>query len=141
MGISETYDRDATKGVHKDAIFLGTYSADRHTSENVSDRVRCFFRLANMIAETASLELVAKGIAMNEMKNEGMLVAFEKPCTASTSGSANAAAIAVPRSKSEMALKLVQVGFSIASTSLSSFPSRRLCSSLVLCKKKIQVVD
>jgi hypothetical protein len=94
-----------------------------------------------MIAETASLELVAMGIAMNEMKNEGILVAFEKLCTASTSGSANAAAIAVPRSKSKMALKLVQVGFSIASPSLSSFPSSRLCSSLVLCRKYRTLID
>lgn len=104
-----------------------------HTSENVRDKVRCFFRLAKIMAETASLELVAKGIAMKEMKKDGILVALEKLCTASTSGSANAAAIAVPRSKSEMALKHVQVGFSIDSSSSSCLSSSALCSSPVVC--------
>lgn len=50
----------------------------KQTSENVSDKVRCFFRLAKIIAETASLELVAKGIAMKERKKEGICVASEK---------------------------------------------------------------
>lgn len=50
----------------------------KQTSENVSDKVRCFFRRAKIIAETASLELVAKGIAMKERKKEGICVASEK---------------------------------------------------------------
>nr|GMC70231.1 hypothetical protein TEA_007235 [Ipomoea batatas] len=57
-----------------------------------------------MIAETASLELVANGSATNEMKKEGIFVAVEKLSTASTRGSANAAAMAVPSNKSEAAL-------------------------------------
>jgi hypothetical protein len=108
-------------------------ASNRHTSEKVRDKVRCFFRLAKIIAETASLELVAKGIAMKEMKKEGIFVALEKLWTASTSGSANAAAIAVPRSKRAMALKQVQVGFSIDSPSSSSLSSSAVCSSLVVC--------
>ena len=60
-----------------------------------------------MIADTASLELVARGSAMNEMKNVGMLVASEKLSTASTRGSANAAAIAAPSNSSETAFKVI----------------------------------
>ena len=44
-----------------------------------------------MIKEKASLELVAKGIAINEMKKEGIFVALEKLVTEPTRGSANAA--------------------------------------------------
>lgn len=61
-------------------------------------------RLAKIIAETASLELVANGRAINEIKNAGMLVALEKLCTTSTKGSAKAAAMAVPSIKKSIAL-------------------------------------
>lgn len=76
----------------------------KQTSENVSEDVLCFFRLAKMSAETASLEFVANGIAMNEIKKEGMFVASEKLSTAPTSGSANTAARTVPRSNNKRAL-------------------------------------
>lgn len=86
-----------------------------------------------MIAETASLEFVAKGIAINEMKKEGMFVALEKLVTESTSGSANAAAIMVPTSNINAALKLIQEGFSTRSTtsslmSIVSYSSRVFCT-------------
>ena len=48
--------------------------------------------------------MVAKGSAINEMKKDGMLVASEKLSTASTNGSANAAAMTVPRSSNNTAL-------------------------------------
>ena len=64
-----------------------------YSSENVSDADFVFFLVAKMIADTASLEFVARGRAINEMKKEGMLVASEKLFTASTSGSAKTAAI------------------------------------------------
>lgn len=73
-----------------------------------------------MIAETASLELVANGRAMNEMKKVGILVALEKLSTASTKGSAKAAAMAVPSNKYNTALIEVHLGFS-TSSSASSF--------------------
>lgn len=85
-----------------------------------------------MIAETASLEFVAKGIAINEMKKEGMFVALEKLVTESTSGSANAAAIMVPTSNINAALKLIQEGFSTLSTT-SSLMSIVPYSSRVFC--------
>lgn len=104
----------------------------RQTSEKVKEVVLCFFLLAKMIAETASLEFVAKGIAINEMKKEGMFVALEKLVTESTSGSANAAAIMVPVSNINAALKLTQEGFSTPSTtssliSIISYSSRVFC--------------
>jgi hypothetical protein len=55
--------------LYQNIQYIGVY-----TSENVSDKVCCFFRLANITAETASLEFVGKGIAMKEMKNEGIFV-------------------------------------------------------------------
>lgn len=112
------------------------YKTMKQTSENVREEVRCFFLLAKIIAETASLEFVANGIAMKEMKKEGILVASEKLSTASTSGSANMAAITVPRSTSKMALKQVQVGLSTFSTTSSPLSSNKLCSSRVFCKFK-----
>ncbi|KAJ8633255.1 hypothetical protein MRB53_026591 [Persea americana] len=48
--------------------------------------------------DPASLELVAKGIMINEMKKEGTFVALQKLVTKSIRGSANAAAITVPGS-------------------------------------------
>lgn len=68
-----------------------------------------------MIADTASLELVAKGKAINEMKKEGILVAFEKLSTASTSGSANTAAITVPSTRNVIAFMVIALGFLISS--------------------------
>lgn len=46
-----------------------------HTSEKVKEEVFCFFLLAKIMAETASLEFVANGIAIKDIKKEGMLVA------------------------------------------------------------------
>jgi len=95
-------------------MYTSAKKTDRHSklfivtapyiSENVKDADLSFFLLANMIADTASAELVARGNAMKEMKKEGMLVAVEKLSTASTNGSAKAAAIAVPSSSNNTAL-------------------------------------
>lgn len=103
------------------------------TSEKVREQVRCFFLLAKMMAETASLELVASGRAMNEMKKDGMWVALEKLWTVSTSGSANAAAIAAPRTRSATALVMHHPGFSTLSTASSDLSTSWSCSCLVLC--------
>lgn len=89
------------------------------TSENVKEAVLIFFLLAKIIADTASLELVARGSAMNEIKKVGMLVASEKLSTTSTSGSANAAAIAAPTSNINMALKVTHLASSTPSTTSS----------------------
>lgn len=48
------------------------------TSENVKEADLRFFLLAKIMAETASLELVASGSAMNDMKKVGIFVALEK---------------------------------------------------------------
>lgn len=77
------------------------------TSENVREADLCFLPVAKMIAETASLEFVASGNTMNEMKKDGIFVAAEKLSTASTRGSANAAAIAVPSNNNSTALMVV----------------------------------
>ena len=73
-----------------------------------------------MIADTASLEFVASGNTMNEMKKDGILVAAEKLPTASTKGSANAAAIAVPSNNNSTALMVVVRGSYIPLSSSSS---------------------
>lgn len=57
------------------------------------------FLLAKMRDEMASLELVASGVAMKEMKNGEMPDALEKPPMASTSGSAKMAATIAPATK------------------------------------------
>ena len=77
--------------------------SEKQTSENVKEAVLCFFLVAKIMADTASLELVARGSAINEMKKVGMLVAVEKLSTASTRGSANAAAIAAPNNNNNVA--------------------------------------
>lgn len=69
-----------------------------------------------MIADTDSLELVTKGSTINEMKKEGMLVASEKLSTASTKGSAKAAARRVPPNSNKAALIEVHLDFSTPST-------------------------
>lgn len=106
------------------------------TSENVKEADLNFFLLANITAETASLELVANGNATNEMKNLGIFVAREKLSTASTKGSANAAAIMDPSSKSSAALNVVHRGFLTSSTtsSLRSPNPKRSCFFFVCCK-------
>lgn len=98
------------------------------TSENVKEADLSFFLLANMMAETASLELVANGRAMNDMKKVGIFVAVEKFWTESTRGSANAAAMRVPRSNRSAAFTVVHFELSTPS-SLSSFwtPKRKCC--------------
>lgn len=108
---------------------------EKQTSENVNDAVLFVLRLAKMIADTDSLELVAKGNAINEMKNVGILVASEKLSTASTRGSANAAAIMVPTKSISTALTEVHLRFSTASTtsSLCSLAPNKLCSLFVSC--------
>jgi len=55
--------------------------------------------LAKMSEEMASLELVARGVAMKEMKKGEMPEALEKPPMASTKGSAKMAATAAPAIK------------------------------------------
>lgn len=92
---------------------------EEQTSEKVREADLSFFPLANIIADTASLELVASGRAINEMKKEGMLVALEKLLTASTKGSANAAAMPAPSNNSSTALIVVDLGFSTPSTTSS----------------------
>lgn len=89
------------------------------TSENVKEAVLNFFLLAKIIADTDSLELVARGSAMNEMKKVGMLVASEKLSTTSTRGSANAAAIAVPTININTALRVIHFASSTPSTTSS----------------------
>lgn len=96
------------------------------TSEKVNEADLCFFREAKMIAETASLELVANGKKMNDMKKDGILVAVEKPSTASTKGSANKAATSVPSNSKSTAFIVVLRGSSIpfSSSSPPSSPKR-----------------
>lgn len=106
----------------------------QHTSENVKEADLNFFLLANIIADTASLELVANGNAINEMKKVGMLVAAEKLLTASTRGSANEAAITVPRSSRSAALIEVHRAFSTASPLSLCWLPRRSCSLFVSCQ-------
>lgn len=73
-----------------------------------------------MMAETASLELVAKGKAMKEMKKDGIPVAAEKLLTVSTKGSANAAAMAAPNSSNRAALMVIHLGSATSPDSSSS---------------------
>lgn len=56
---------------------------------------------------------------MNDMKKEGMLVALEKLSTASTRGSANAAAITVPSDNSSTAFIVVHLESFISPTASS----------------------
>lgn len=60
-----------------------------------------------MIADTDSLEFVAIGNTMNEIKKDGIFVAEENPPTASTNGSANKAATIVPNNKNNNAFIVV----------------------------------
>jgi hypothetical protein len=89
-----------------------------------------------MIADTASLELVANGRAINEMKKVGILVASEKLSTASTRGSAKAAAITAPANNISDALKDVHLGFLTPpslSPSSGSLDPNRACAFFVFC--------
>lgn len=90
-----------------------------YSSEKVSEAVLCLFLLANIIAETASLEFVAKGRAIKEMKKVGIPEAPEKLSTASTSGSANAPATIVPTTNNNTAFKVINLGFSTRSATSS----------------------
>ena len=123
----------ALDGVTVSVTVSGVQRTGRGTSEKVREQVLCFFLLAKMMAETASLELVASGRAMNEMKKDGMCVALEKLWTASTSGSANAAAMAAPRRRNPTALAMHHPGFSTLSTASSDLSISWSCSCLVLC--------
>lgn len=109
-----------------------TKSMKKQTSEKVKDADLSFFLLANITADTASLALVARGRAMNDIKNEGILVALEKLSTASTRGSAKTAARTVPSINSSIALVVVHLGFSITSTA-SSLCSPKRPYSLFVC--------
>lgn len=122
--------------IYRVAWWSDKWGNKKLTSENVNDAVLCFLRVAKIMADTASLELVANGNAINEMKNDGILVAVEKLSTASTSGSANAAAIKVPSSSISTALKEIHLGFSTCSTtsSLCSSDPNKACSLLVCCR-------
>lgn len=107
---------------------------EKQTSENVRDAVVFCFLWAKMIAETASLELVAKGIAINETKKEGILVALEKFSTASIRGSAKAAAMTVPSSKSDTDWNQTRGTFSTTSSLLAisiSYSPPAICKCLL----------
>lgn len=112
----------------------------KQTSENVSEAVCLLSRLAKIIADTASLEFVARGRKMKEMKKAGILVASEKLSTTSTRGSANAAAIRAPSINRSTALMEVHLASLTPSPSSSLLPptptSRRSCSLLVSWKEK-----
>lgn len=101
------------------------------TSEYVSEAVLCFFRLAKMIADTASPELVANGNTTKEMKKDGMLVASEKLSTASIRGFAKILTITVPMIKKNTAFKVVRF-LLLAVASATSSPSSVL-NSLCSC--------
>jgi hypothetical protein len=102
--------------------------------------------LANNMDEMASLELVARGVAMNAMKKGGMPEAFEKPPIASTKGSEKMAAMAAPAIKYSTALVMicVLVGRGLLSLSPSSSSSsscevdRRYLS---VCSQETKVGD
>jgi hypothetical protein len=89
------------------------------TSEKEREQVLRFFLLAVMVMETASLDLTS-GRAMKETKKEGMCMASEKLWTTSTRGSANAAAMAAPNSRSPTALVIHWPGFSTISSARST---------------------
>ncbi len=74
------------------------------TSENVKEVVLCFLRLAAFIAAADALVVVANGTKINEMKKEGTLAELEKLTTLSIRGSARSANIAMPSTKSIIAL-------------------------------------
>jgi hypothetical protein len=76
----------------------------QQTSENVKEVVLCFLRLAVFIAETDALVVVANGTKINEMKKEGTLAELEKLSTLYIRGSARSANIAMPSTKSIIAL-------------------------------------
>lgn len=79
-----------------------------------------------MIADIASLELVAKGNTMNETKKEGIFIAEEKLSTTSTRGSKNIDAIRGPSIKYITAIINVRrVSSTSPSTSSSSLSPRR----------------
>lgn len=65
------------------------------------------FFLAKMREEIASLEFVAKGVAMKEMKKGEIPDALEKPSIASTKGSAKMAASAAPAIRKQIAFVIV----------------------------------
>ena len=75
------------------------------TSENVKEVVLCFLRLAVFIAEADALVFVANGTKINEMKKEGTLAELEKLSTLYIRGSARSANIAMPSTKSIIALQ------------------------------------
>lgn len=97
-------------------------------------------RLANKMEEIASLELVARGVAMKEMKKGEMPEAFEKPLMASTNGSANMAASAAPAIRKPTAFLMTCAleglpAFSASSSSsLSSSSSKVINDCLAFCK-------
>lgn len=117
-----------------------------HSSEKVKEAVLIFLRDAKMMADTASLELVAKGKAMKEMKKDGIPVAAEKLLTVSTKGSANAAAMAAPNSSSRAALMVIHFGSATSPPSSSFSPfslsPNKACSLFVCCKtrKRIKLI-
>ena len=81
------------------------------TSIKVDEVVSLFRLLAEIITDTASLELVARGRTMKEMKKVGMLVVSEKLSTALIRGSANTAAIIAPSSRRSIAMMVVHLVF------------------------------
>jgi hypothetical protein len=101
--------------------------------------------LANNMDEMASLELVARGVAMNAMKKGGMPEAFEKPPIASTKGSEKMAAMAAPAIKYSTALVMICVlvgrGLLSLSPSSSSSSSCKVRRYLSVCSQETKVGD
>lgn len=100
--------------------------------EYVNDEVLDLFRLANISADTASLD-VAKGRMMKATNKEGMFEAVEKLSTASTRGSEHTAATMVPISSIDTALEAIHLGFSISSATSSFLSPSRSYSVLARC--------
>lgn len=107
------------------------------TAEYVNDEVLDLFRLANISADTASLD-VAKGRMMKATNKEGMFEAVEKLSTASTRGSEHTAATMVPISSIDTALEALHLGFSISSATSSFLSPSRSYSVLARCISTIQ---
>ncbi len=125
--------------INQNVCFLGTWQP---TWENVMEIFFLCLRLANKMEEMASLELVARGVAMNAMKKGETPEAFEKPPIASTKGSAKKAARAAPAIKYSTAVCMICafVGGALFSSSASSLSSSS-CSSCNIARKFLTICN
>lgn len=128
----ETINAAAASEIRTDSKLM-----KKQTSEKVKDEDLSFFLLANITADTASLALVARGRAMNDIKKGGILVALEKLSTESTRGSAKTAARTVPRVNSITAFMVVHLGILTTSTASSLCSPKRSYSLFVCCHQCI----